>query len=325
MLLNLGTDSAMSTLEELSQKWPPSRLPSFDQLVEGASYSNWHGLGLLGRLQDTRPPPLLHQEFAHVLQSTKAFTNGADAQTVCELYKKLSTIVLDGGKEFVFMALGWGSEEAIKLSKVLPCCAQMEALSLSRNPLGKAGAIALADTLATSHTLTSVDVENTNLFDDGVAVVLDALARNTKAKIQWLYISRNHLSIDGARHVAKYMAADTHLKLLSVWDNPGLGEGMAEIARAFLHNKKTNIEMLYIGGNRPGVEASRALVDLVVEGCPKLTVLNMCVRSPGGLWVTSADTCDLEADARSQLMTAAARRPEAWGYPELAVNLDGDC
>ena len=117
-----------------------------EELVKRASYTSWMQPGVHGELKDARRPPLLPDDFASQMEA-KTLTNGKDKAVCVGLQRKVATAVLGGARSLDFSNLGWGADDARLLAKALPWCRELQALNVSGNELGDAGAAALCEAL----------------------------------------------------------------------------------------------------------------------------------------------------------------------------------
>ena len=98
--------------------------------------------GAIGPHVARRSAPLPPERFRELI-STKAFTNGADAGIVTELYAITAHRVIGSASVLKFGGLGWGDEELEQLCVWLPQCKALHTLSLVGNHIGDRGVLAL--------------------------------------------------------------------------------------------------------------------------------------------------------------------------------------
>ena len=78
-------------------------------------------------------------------------------------------------------------------------------LNLSDNELGPGGAKALAPALVRG-SLTKILVSGNQLGDEGTTILCDALRENMVSKVEELNLSRNGISLEGAKAIAALCA-----------------------------------------------------------------------------------------------------------------------
>jgi hypothetical protein len=130
------------------------------QLARQGSYldSTSDARGLLGTLtRHGRSPPLAPGAFAALL-GTKAFTNGADAATVVELYSETATALLGSAREIEYTQLEWTAADFARLGEALPYCGALEKLRLIRVGIDDAGAAAVLAGLASLPSVKTLDL-----------------------------------------------------------------------------------------------------------------------------------------------------------------------
>lgn len=93
-----------------------------------------------------RPPPAGPLAFFEGQScGDKTYTSGSDRDTlVAPKFKRTIFELLGGINELSYERLGWGDEQLVELSRVLPLCGLLRALRLEGNLIGDRGAQALA-------------------------------------------------------------------------------------------------------------------------------------------------------------------------------------
>lgn len=126
-----------------------------------------------------RPAPLLPEAAASLLQSSKAFSNTADAQTVSEVYRHFFEAVAGSAATLEFATLGWGVAEAAALALALPRFSSLTSLDVSHNAIGPEGAKALGPTLGRMPRLSELNLSECGLGAEGAAAIAAALGEST--------------------------------------------------------------------------------------------------------------------------------------------------
>ncbi|KAL0025647.1 hypothetical protein WJX77_001007 [Trebouxia sp. C0004] len=88
----------------------------------------------------------------------------------------------------------------------------VEQLWLKRNPIHTEGAML---SLPAGACLQVLDLDNTGLFDDGIAILMSSLRNNST--LQTLYVSANGITHIGAAHIARYFEAHTRDGITSLY------------------------------------------------------------------------------------------------------------
>ncbi|DBA86722.1 hypothetical protein WJX77_001007 [Trebouxia sp. C0004] len=93
----------------------------------------------------------------------------------------------------------------------------VEQLWLKRNPIHTEGAAHLGAMLSlpAGACLQVLDLDNTGLFDDGIAILMSSLRNNST--LQTLYVSANGITHIGAAHIARYFEAHTRDGITSLY------------------------------------------------------------------------------------------------------------
>ena len=131
----------------------------------------------------------------------------------------------------------------------------VRALWLKRNPLGVAGARAIADAPHLSH-LSVLDLFNCELDDEGVASVARALA-NPAVRVEHVYLGGNAAGWCAARAVAELLAETRTLRTLDL-SASRLGDDGAETLAAGLA-ANASLEGLALANNAIGSRGAAAL------------------------------------------------------------------
>ena len=93
-----------------------------------------------------------------VLRERCTFTNGSDAGTVVELYRKTATAVLGSTRELTYRELGWRADDYERLGEALRYCGSLETLTLKGMGLGEADAAAIVAGLASCKSLQTLNL-----------------------------------------------------------------------------------------------------------------------------------------------------------------------
>ncbi|CAK0818966.1 unnamed protein product [Prorocentrum cordatum] len=169
-----------------------------------------------------RMPPLCPADVKRLLETEKTFTNNSDVEVVADLYRRFFEAVSAGASELNFSQLAWDDKEIQMLVLALPHFVRLESLNLSRNcsawggGLHVAGAKVLAEYLAVSATLTSLDLSSDTLQVDIkciISTIFDALRSNTSV-LKKLFLDFNSLGDSGAIAIGEGLKGNTHLEEL---------------------------------------------------------------------------------------------------------------
>lgn len=114
--------------------------------------------------------------------------------------------------------------------------ADLLVLNLSYNEIGDDGAIALAEGLKYSNSLTSLNLEKNEIGDDGLKVLCEPLQEH--ANIELLNISSNNIGDVGAVAISDCLKNYSNLLSLSIDCNKMCGDGVASVAVSLKNCKK---------------------------------------------------------------------------------------
>lgn len=146
---------------------------------------------------------------------------------------------------------------------------EVEGLWLKRNPLGPASGPVLAR-LVEGHTgLTTLDLVNTGLLDNGVAPLLPAIAQS---QLQHVYLGTIGLTAASAPGLSRLLEASTSLQSLYVSCNRLGDEGVRGLADGLSRNR--GLVRLGLASNRIGPEGAAVLADVLADH-PTLRFLDL--------------------------------------------------
>ena len=143
-------------------------------------------------------------------------------------------------------------------------------LWLKRNPLGPAGAAAVADLLRRDTSLETLDLVNTGILDEGLAHVAAALREN--GRLRHLYVGTNGITGDGVAPLADYLGEENRLESLFISANRLGDAGAIRLAEAL--GRDRSLARLGLASNRIGPDGAEALADAVASH-PRLRFLDL--------------------------------------------------
>ena len=167
----------------------------------------------------TRPPPRHPSAVAKMLESKSFFAKSIDLPKVAALYRDFFETVAPRQRELHLSSLEWGDAEVIELAGALPSFVALESLDLSYNNIGVEGGKALAAYVAVSGSLTSLNLRNNELGDEGWCAIFDALRDNPQNKLKEWDLKRLDITPTIAKSLVAYVAVSGSLTKLDFSDN----------------------------------------------------------------------------------------------------------
>ncbi len=164
-----------------------------------------------------------------------------------------------------------GGPGAGRLAEAIASRDAVEALWLKRNPLGLEGARAIARLVGRVRRLRVLDLTNTQLGDEGVALVLSAIVE-CGCPIEHLYLDANGASERAAGFAARVLASSGSLRSLQLGLNPLGDEGARSIVRGLETSR--SLETLGLGSAGLGPAAVAELSDRA-GAHPRLSALDL--------------------------------------------------
>jgi Ran GTPase-activating protein (RanGAP) involved in mRNA processing and transport len=169
-----------------------------------------------------------------------------------------------GGNQFT-------AEDIEVIAKALERDDKVYALWLKRNPVLPEGALSLGRMLAVNSTLTTLDLSNCGILDEGCRVLFeDGMMRNHTMK--HLYLNTNGITVAGCVVIARYFDAGGELESLYMSCNPIGDEGTEILAKAL--KGKYNTIRLGLASCAIGEAGINALCH-VFPTLPNLEYLNL--------------------------------------------------
>lgn len=174
-----------------------------------------------------RMPAMTPLSFNEALNG-KCFTQASDEAQLQQQYAETFHVVLPQTKEISVSNLEWLDGDAETLSKVIPYCSSLakidaksneicaagagaickactvcpvEVISLTKNPLGDAGARAIADSIGGMTNLKTLWLNECSIGDEGVLAVMSQL-EHSKSDLQNMFVFDNLITDTGAEAVA---------------------------------------------------------------------------------------------------------------------------
>ena len=137
--------------------------------------------------------------------------------------------------------------------------ANVKALDLRYNSIGKDGAQALASILHTNTKLQKLSIRNNYIGPNGATHLAKALEANTC--VEKLDLGTNSIGNVGAEAIAKLLQTNQTLRCLCLGSNDLDAEGIRHIAQGLRYN--TTLEVLNLGGNEIGDEGAKELAEML--------------------------------------------------------------
>jgi hypothetical protein len=139
------------------------------------------------------------------------------------------------------------------LEKIVEC-PQLANLNLEFSNIDDDGAKAIADALKTNHSLKTLHLWG-SIGDDGAKQIADALKVNHS--LEALHLSNNSICDDGAKQIADALRANHSLKTLNLSSNNIGNDGAKQIADALKVNH--SLETFDLGRNKLGADCKEYL------------------------------------------------------------------
>jgi hypothetical protein len=169
-----------------------------------------------------------------------------------------------GGNQF-------GPEDVGVIFQALETDSKVHAVWLKRNPVLPAGTAHIAKTLSVNRTLTTLDLSNCGLLDEG-CIDLFTVGMKDNRTLKHLYLNTNGISSHGASVVAEYFNNGGPLESLYMSCNPLGDDGVEVLANSLKDN--THLVRLGLASCAIGQVGIDALVN-VFPTIPKLEYLNL--------------------------------------------------
>lgn len=201
--------------------------------------------------------------------------------------------------------LAGGHINALGMRKLVPAMVTSKRITnvwLKRNPLGVDNADMLVDLVHLTENLRTLDLENTELGDRGVAAFFHSL-RGKKTSLRNIFLNANGMGKSGAQALAEYLDDPcTQMESIFLGSNPIGDAGLKYLTPAFARHKTLQRLSLTSCGLTPeGVSE----LCVALKDHPKLTALDLSASMttiPHGQrynWITGACANDLADLIRS--------------------------
>ena len=152
----------------------------------------------------------------------------------------------------------------------------LTSLDLSNNSIGDEGASSLSDALRVNTSLTSLNLPGNSIGDEGASSLSEALRVNTS--LTSLDLSNNSIGVEGASSLSEALRVNTSLTSLNLRYNPIGGEGASSLSEALRVN--TSLTTLYLFLNSIGDEGASSLSEALRVNT-SLTSLDLSNNSIG--------------------------------------------
>lgn len=161
--------------------------------------------------------------------------------------------------ETVYLGCNMIRADAVEeLVEAIQANSQVNALWLKRNPIGPQGAAAVAGLLRSGHHLECLDLVHTEMQEEGLADVLQALTDDNRT-VRRLYLCGNQIRPDQCHQISRLLTTNDALKHLYLSVNQIGDAGTKTIAAGLAQN--TSLQTLSLASNRIGCEGAAALAD----------------------------------------------------------------
>ncbi|ACU76398.1 Leucine-rich repeat, ribonuclease inhibitor subtype [Catenulispora acidiphila DSM 44928] len=190
----------------------------------------------------------------------------------------------------------------------------VKALWLKRNPVGADGVRAVAETVRAGTVLRTIDLTQTGLAAPDVAVLVDAMiaAGGGARAIERLYIGGNRLGADGARELARLLAAGAVAELYV--SAARLGDPGAQVLAAALRSAPPGaLRRLSVASNGIG---PAALAELVAAAAAAGVELVDAGRVKAAA-ILAADDNHLDEPGAATIAAALAAAPHRLAFLNL--------
>jgi Ran GTPase-activating protein 1 len=178
-------------------------------------------------------------------------------------------------RDFRFSALRVHHDGAVRICRALaPNASALVRLNLSDNNFGADGAAALAEALSAAPALEELNLRDAALTDDGVVLVLRAVAASGGRGMRVLDLSANEMGTAGAKALRKALKKMPCLESLMVEDNELGSGGAKQIAGGLSAAVHRALREIVAAGSEIGTAGAMALAK-VAATLPALESVNL--------------------------------------------------
>ncbi len=199
------------------------------------------------------------QPLLSFLRSSASLTNAAFPR---------GTVTDDGRLDLCKQALGPAGCRSV--TDALETNQTVVSLLLGTDGIGDTGAADVARLVDKNHALEVLYLGCNKIGAAGVALLAASLSAPSSS-VSGLWLKRNPIGADGARHLADMLKANSTLRTLDLVNTRLGADGLAALTDTLTRHNQT-IERLYLGGNFFGPDEAPLLADLV-RHMPRLKAL----------------------------------------------------
>ncbi|KAL0233167.1 hypothetical protein GEMRC1_011912 [Eukaryota sp. GEM-RC1] len=165
---------------------------------------------------------------------------------------------------------------SLPLIELLKANDTVTSIDLRNKSVRDEGARALADVLKVNSRVTSIDCRDNSVGDEGARALAEALKVNTAVKC--IDLGSNSIGRQGARALAEALKVNPTVTSIDVWNNYIGDEGVTALAEALKVN--TAVTCINLGSNSIGDEGARALAE-ALKLSTAVTIIDLWNNSIG--------------------------------------------
>ena len=215
-----------------------------------------------------------------------------------DVYFKRGSLRADGRLDLCKQGLGIAGCEEV--TKALQNNTFVNSLLLGTNGIGDEGLKHVSEFVRNKSQIETVYLGCNRIGEQGVAALGEAL-ENTNVQALWL--KRNPIGVEGAKHLAQLLHKNHHLRTLDLVNTQIGTEGLNAIVEALVANQQKgagSVKWLYLSGNSFSGDALPALKVLIQQG--GLQGLYLAVNQLGNKGALELAKLFKEVQAKNQQM-----------------------
>lgn len=167
-------------------------------------------------------------------------------------------------------------ETTVHIAKMLEVNTRLTELHITKHGMMNFGAEQLMDHLKHNTVLLHLDLSCNRISRDGIKCIADYLGTNPQ--LQVLNLAYNRAEDDGAKYLAEALRSNMSLLTLVLCSNTLTDDGLCALAKT-VQSGNQYLRQLYIWGNKIGIPAAQAFMELTDSNVPRLMPDDTDVRA----------------------------------------------
>lgn len=167
-------------------------------------------------------------------------------------------------------------ETTVHIAKMLEVNTRLKELHITKHDMRNYGAGQLMDHVKHNTTILHLDLSCNRISRDGIACIANYLAKNPQLQI--LNLAYNRAEDDGAKSLAEALKSNMSLTTLVLCSNTLTDDGLCALATV-LQKGNQYLRQLFIWGNKIGIPAAQAFMELTDGAVPRLMPDDTDVRA----------------------------------------------